>query len=147
MVCAEPAFVFAQVLTGPLRVINTLRDLRQRADHAAVIDPRFRRPGIREDHQPHAAAAKMSPREKVKFLKAAWDAIGSNSARAIPNTRCSTRGASSPPGTATGRLGRRDRHGGRPMSGYQLWTSSHIAVPCLASERPSITMGILPDRQ
>jgi len=47
-------------------------------------------------------AAKMSPEEKVKFLKAAWDAIGSNSARATRSMRCSMRArASSPPATAT----------------------------------------------
>ena len=48
----------AQVLTQDLypRVINTLRELAgRRADHAALLDPRFRRSAAREDHQHDAA--------------------------------------------------------------------------------------------
>src|SRR6186997_2142701 len=70
----------AQVLTQDLypRVINTLRDL---AGGALIMLPS----SIRDYDDPMLAriinttqrAAKMSPEEKVKFLKAAWDAVGS----------------------------------------------------------------------
>jgi 4-hydroxyphenylacetate 3-monooxygenase len=70
----------AQVLTQDLypRVINTIRDL---AGGALIMLPS----SIRDYEDPMLAriinttqrAAKMSPEEKVKFLKAAWDAVGS----------------------------------------------------------------------
>jgi 4-hydroxyphenylacetate 3-monooxygenase len=70
----------AQVLTQDLypKVINTIRDL---AGGALIMLPS----SIRDYDDPMLAkiinttqrAAKMSPEGKVKFLKAAWDAIGS----------------------------------------------------------------------
>ncbi len=70
----------AQVLTQDLypKVINTIRDL---AGGALIMLPS----SIRDYDDPMLAriinttqrAAKMSPEEKVKFLKAAWDAVGS----------------------------------------------------------------------
>jgi 4-hydroxyphenylacetate 3-monooxygenase len=70
----------AQVLTQDLypKVINTIRDL---AGGALIMLPS----SIHDYDDPMLAriinttqrAAKMSPEDKVKFLKAAWDAIGS----------------------------------------------------------------------
>jgi len=70
----------AQVLTQDLypKVINTIRDL---AGGALIMLPS----SIRDYDDPMLAkiinttqrAAKMSPEGKVKFLKAAWDAVGS----------------------------------------------------------------------
>jgi 4-hydroxyphenylacetate 3-monooxygenase len=70
----------AQVLTQDLypRVINTIREL---SGGALIMLPS----SIEDYTDPHLAkiirttqrAAKMTPDEKVKFLKAAWDAIGS----------------------------------------------------------------------
>ena len=71
----------AQVLTQDLypRVINTLRDL---SGGALIMLPS----SIHDFDDPAARAgssaltqrsAKMKPEDKVKFLKAAWDAIGS----------------------------------------------------------------------
>ena len=70
----------AQVLTQDLypRVVNTMREL---AGGALIMLPS----SIHDFEDPHLAkiirttqrAAKMEPDEKVKFLKAAWDAIGS----------------------------------------------------------------------
>ena len=70
----------AQVLTQDLypKVINTIRDL---AGGALIMLPS----SIRDYEDPMLAriinttqrAAKMSPEGKVKFLKAAWDAVGS----------------------------------------------------------------------
>jgi len=70
----------AQVLTQDLypRVINTIREL---SGGALIMLPS----SIEDYSDPHLAkiirttqrAAKMTPDDKVKFLKAAWDAIGS----------------------------------------------------------------------
>jgi 4-hydroxyphenylacetate 3-monooxygenase len=70
----------AQVLTQDLypRVINTLRDL---SGGALIMLPSsihdFADPQIKKIIEVTQRAAKMGPVEKVKFLKAAWDAIGS----------------------------------------------------------------------
>jgi len=69
----------AQVITQDLypRVVNTIRDL---AGGALIMLPS----SIRDFTDPALAAirktqrsATMSPEDKVKFLKLAWDAIGS----------------------------------------------------------------------
>jgi 4-hydroxyphenylacetate 3-monooxygenase len=72
--------VFAQVLTQDLypRVIAILREL---AGGALIMLPS----SIEDYSDPHLAkiirttqrASKMEPDEKVKFMKAAWDAVGS----------------------------------------------------------------------
>jgi 4-hydroxyphenylacetate 3-monooxygenase len=70
----------AQVLTQDLypRVVNTLRDL---SGGALIMLPSsihdFEDPHINKIIEVTQRAAKMGPEEKVKFLKAAWDAIGS----------------------------------------------------------------------
>ena len=70
----------AQVLTQDLypKVINTLRDL---SGGALIMLPSsihdFADPQLARIINTTQRAAKMSPEEKVKFLKAAWDAIGS----------------------------------------------------------------------
>jgi 4-hydroxyphenylacetate 3-monooxygenase len=70
----------AQVLTQDLypRVVNTLRDLSGGALimlPSSVFD--FEDEKLRRIINMTQRAAKMGPEEKVKFLKAAWDAIGS----------------------------------------------------------------------
>src|SRR5712671_1628617 len=70
----------AQVLTQDLypKVINTLRDL---SGGALIMLPSsihdFADPQLAKIINITQRAAKMSPQDKVKFLKAAWDAIGS----------------------------------------------------------------------
>ena len=70
----------AQVLTQDLypRVVNTLRDL---SGGALIMLPSsihdFADPHIKKIIDITQRAARMGPEEKVKFLKAAWDAIGS----------------------------------------------------------------------
>jgi 4-hydroxyphenylacetate 3-monooxygenase len=70
----------AQVLTQDLypKVINTLRDL---SGGALIMLPSsihdFEDPMLARIIAITQRAAKMSPQEKVKFLKLAWDAIGS----------------------------------------------------------------------
>src|SRR4029079_4846069 len=70
----------AQVLTQDLypRVINTLRDL---AGGALIMLPSsvgdFNDPELRRIIGLTQRSAKLQPEDKVKFLKAAWDAIGS----------------------------------------------------------------------
>jgi 4-hydroxyphenylacetate 3-monooxygenase len=70
----------AQVLTQDLypRVVNTLREL---AGGALIMLPSsirdFNDPQLRKIIDLTQRSAKMKPEEKVKFLKAAWDAIGS----------------------------------------------------------------------
>jgi 4-hydroxyphenylacetate 3-monooxygenase len=70
----------AQVLTQDLypRVINTLRDL---AGGALIMLPSsvedFSDPELRRIIEITQRSAKLTPEDKVKFLKAAWDAIGS----------------------------------------------------------------------
>jgi 4-hydroxyphenylacetate 3-monooxygenase len=70
----------AQVLTQDLypRVVNALRDL---SGGALIMLPSsisdFADPELRRIINLTQCAAKMAPEEKVKFLKAAWDAIGS----------------------------------------------------------------------
>src|SRR5882724_9078707 len=70
----------AQVLTQDLypKVINTLRDLSGGAlmtFRSSIHD--FEDPTLAKIINITQRAAKMSPQEKVKFLKLAWDAIGS----------------------------------------------------------------------
>jgi len=70
----------AQVLTQDLypRVVNTLRDL---AGGALIMLPSsihdFNDPELKRIIGLTQRSVKMKPEEKVKFLKAAWDAIGS----------------------------------------------------------------------
>jgi 4-hydroxyphenylacetate 3-monooxygenase len=70
----------AQVLTQDLypRIVNTLRDL---SGGALIMLPSsihdFKDPRLKKIIDLTQRAAKMGPEEKVKFLKAAWDAIGS----------------------------------------------------------------------
>jgi 4-hydroxyphenylacetate 3-monooxygenase len=70
----------AQVLTQDLypKVINTLRDL---SGGALIMLPSsfhdYEDPMLARIINTTQRAAKMSPEDKVKFLKAAWDAIGS----------------------------------------------------------------------
>jgi 4-hydroxyphenylacetate 3-monooxygenase len=70
----------AQVLTQDLypRVIHTLRDL---AGGALIMLPSsikdFAAPELRRIVNLTQRSAKMAPEEKVKFLKLAWDAVGS----------------------------------------------------------------------
>jgi 4-hydroxyphenylacetate 3-monooxygenase len=70
----------AQVLTQDLypRVINTLREL---AGGALIMLPSsihdFSDPDLRKIIDKTQRSAAMTPEQKVKFLKAAWDAIGS----------------------------------------------------------------------
>jgi 4-hydroxyphenylacetate 3-monooxygenase len=70
----------AQVLTQDLypRVVNTLRDL---AGGALIMLPSsvhdFNDPELKRIIGLTQRSAKMKPEDKVKFLKAAWDAIGS----------------------------------------------------------------------
>ena len=70
----------AQVLTQDLypRIVNTLRDL---SGGALIMLPSsfhdFADPHIKRIIEVTQRAAKMTSEEKVKFLKAAWDAIGS----------------------------------------------------------------------
>jgi 4-hydroxyphenylacetate 3-monooxygenase len=70
----------AQVLTQDLypRIINTLREL---SGGALIMLPSsvhdFDNPEMRKIIDLTQRAAKMEPEKKVKFLKAAWDAIGS----------------------------------------------------------------------
>ena len=70
----------AQVLTQDLypRVINTLREL---SGGALIMLPSsvqdFADPSIKKIIELTQQSAKMKPEEKVKFLKLAWDAIGS----------------------------------------------------------------------
>jgi 4-hydroxyphenylacetate 3-monooxygenase len=81
MVGAQQALhVFGAVLTQDLypRVVNTLREL---AGGALIMLPSsirdFNDPQLRKIIDLTQRSAKMKPEEKVKFLKAAWDAIGS----------------------------------------------------------------------
>ena len=70
----------AQVVTQDMypRIINALRDL---AGGSLIMLPSsvldFANPELAKIIQTTQRAAKMSPDEKVKFLKLAWDAIGS----------------------------------------------------------------------
>ncbi|HET7806298.1 MAG TPA: 4-hydroxyphenylacetate 3-hydroxylase N-terminal domain-containing protein [Pseudolabrys sp.] len=70
----------AQVLTQDLypRVVNTLREL---SGGALIMLPSsihdFEDPKLKRIIDVTQRAAKMGPEEKVKFLKAAWDAVGS----------------------------------------------------------------------
>ncbi len=70
----------AQVLTQDLypRVINTLRDL---AGGALIMLPSsiedFANPQLAKIIRTTQRSASMTPDEKVKFMKAAWDAVGS----------------------------------------------------------------------
>jgi len=70
----------AQVLTQDLypRIVNTLREL---SGGALIMLPSsihdFKEPQIKRIIDVTQRAAKMGPEEKVKFLKAAWDAVGS----------------------------------------------------------------------
>jgi len=70
----------AQVLTQDLypRIVNTLREL---SGGALIMLPSsihdFEDPKLKRIIDVTQRAAKMSPEEKVKFLKAAWDAVGS----------------------------------------------------------------------
>jgi len=70
----------AQVLTQDLypRVVNTLRDL---SGGALIMLPSsirdFADPGLEKIIRTTQRSATMTPEAKVKFLKAAWDAIGS----------------------------------------------------------------------
>ncbi len=70
----------AQVLTQDVypQVINTIREL---AGGALIMLPSsiadFKDPMLKKIIQTTQRAAKMAPEQKVKFLKAAWDAIGS----------------------------------------------------------------------
>jgi 4-hydroxyphenylacetate 3-monooxygenase len=70
----------AQVLTQDLypRVVNTLREL---SGGALIMLPSsihdFEDPQLKRIIDVTQRAAKMGPQEKVKFLKAAWDAVGS----------------------------------------------------------------------
>jgi 4-hydroxyphenylacetate 3-monooxygenase len=70
----------AQVLTQDLypRVINTLREL---SGGALIMLPSsvqdFADPSLKKIIELTQQSAKMQPEEKVKFLKLAWDAIGS----------------------------------------------------------------------
>ncbi|MGB7259382.1 MAG: 4-hydroxyphenylacetate 3-hydroxylase N-terminal domain-containing protein [Pseudolabrys sp.] len=70
----------AQVLTQDLypRIVNTLREL---SGGALIMLPSsihdFEDPQLKKIIDLTQRAAKMGPEEKVKFLKAAWDAIGS----------------------------------------------------------------------
>ena len=78
----------AQVLTQDLypRIVNTLRDL---SGGALIMLPSsihdFADPHIKRIIEVTQRAAKMASEEKVKFLKAAWDAIGSR-VRLAPHT-------------------------------------------------------------
>jgi 4-hydroxyphenylacetate 3-monooxygenase len=70
----------AQVLTQDLypRVINMLRELSGGALimlPSSVLD--FADPALRKIIELTQQSAKMTPADKVKFLKLAWDAIGS----------------------------------------------------------------------
>jgi 4-hydroxyphenylacetate 3-monooxygenase len=70
----------AQVLTQDMypRIVNTLREL---AGGALIMLPSsiedFANPELANIISATQRAAKLSPQDKVKFLKAAWDAIGS----------------------------------------------------------------------
>jgi 4-hydroxyphenylacetate 3-monooxygenase len=70
----------AQVLTQDLypRIVNTLREL---SGGALIMLPSsihdFEDPQLKRIIDVTQRAAKMGPEEKVKFLKAAWDAVGS----------------------------------------------------------------------
>ena len=70
----------AQVLTQDLypRIVNTLREL---SGGALIMLPSsihdFEDPKLKRIIDVTQRAAKMGPEEKVKFLKAAWDAVGS----------------------------------------------------------------------
>ena len=70
----------AQVLTQDLypRVINTVREL---AGGALIMLPSsihdFEDPELKKIIRTTQRSATMDPEDKVKFLKAAWDAIGS----------------------------------------------------------------------
>jgi 4-hydroxyphenylacetate 3-monooxygenase len=70
----------AQVLTQDLypRIVNALRDL---SGGALIMLPSsihdFEDPQLKKIIGLTQRAAKMAPEEKVKLLKAAWDAIGS----------------------------------------------------------------------
>jgi 4-hydroxyphenylacetate 3-monooxygenase len=70
----------AQVLTQDLypRVINTLREL---SGGALIMLPSsvedFADPMLKKIIELTQQSSKMKPQEKVKFLKLAWDAIGS----------------------------------------------------------------------
>ena len=70
----------AQVLTQDLypRIVNTLREL---SGGALIMLPSsihdFKDPQLKRVIDVTQRAAKMGPEEKVKFLKAAWDAVGS----------------------------------------------------------------------
>ena len=70
----------AQVLTQDLypRIVNTLREL---SGGALIMLPSsihdFEDPKLKRIIDVTQRAAKMRPEEKVKFLKAAWDAVGS----------------------------------------------------------------------
>src|SRR5262249_14313620 len=69
-----------QVLTQDLypRIVNTLREL---SGGALIMLPSsyrdFGDPQLKKIIDVTQRAAKMNPEEKVKFLKAAWDAVGS----------------------------------------------------------------------
>ena len=82
MVGAEQALhVFrAGADPGPLSACHqhVARARRRRADHAAVVDPRLcRSASSRRSSARPSARRRCEPEDKVKFLKAAWDAIGS----------------------------------------------------------------------
>ena len=81
MVGAEQALhVFgAGADPGPLsaRDQHAARAFRRRADHAAVLGAGLRRSALKKIIGLTQQSAKMKPEEKVKFLKLAWDAIGS----------------------------------------------------------------------
>jgi len=70
----------AQVLTQDLypRIVNTLREL---SGGALIMLPSsihdFKDPQLKRIIDVTQRAAKMGPEQKVKFLKAAWDAVGS----------------------------------------------------------------------
>ena len=70
----------AQVLTQDLypRIVNTLREL---SGGALIMLPSsihdFKDPQLKRVIDVTQRAAKMGPEQKVKFLKAAWDAVGS----------------------------------------------------------------------
>ena len=110
----------AQVLTQDLypKVINTIRDLAgRRADHAAVLDPRLRRSDAREDHQHDAARREDEPggEGQVPQSRLGRDRLGVRLApHAVRDVLCGRALRHHRPQLPHLRLGRRDRHGGRP---------------------------------
>ena len=70
----------AQVMTQdlyPRRDHTDPRSGRRRADHAALLVRDFGNPELAAIINKTQRSAAMAPEDKVKFLKAAWDAIGS----------------------------------------------------------------------